>query len=90
MPHLCHVGLTTADPAKLAPIGFWMHRGCVPLITPGQFASHNWPTLKPIIEEFWKHGHQTMFYAEGKWDYHLDDFATLPERLQHRLSLRPG
>ena len=21
-----------------------------------------------------------MFYAEGKWDYHLDDFATLPER----------
>ncbi len=21
-----------------------------------------------------------MFYAEGKWDFHLDDFATLPER----------
>jgi len=21
-----------------------------------------------------------MFYAEGKWDHHLDDFATLPER----------
>ena len=34
MPHLCHVGLTTADPGKLVPIGFWMHRGCVPFINP--------------------------------------------------------
>lgn len=80
MPHLVHVGLTTADPSKQVPIGFWMHRGCVPFISPKQFASHYWPTLKPCIEEFWKHGHQTMFYAEGKWDFHLDDFATLPQR----------
>ncbi len=80
MPHLVHAGLTTADPAKQVPIGFWMHRGCVPFVNPGQFASHYWPTLKPCIEEFWRHGHQTMFYAEGKWDFHLDDFATLPER----------
>jgi uroporphyrinogen-III decarboxylase len=80
MPHLCHVGLTTADPAKLVPIGFWMHRGCVPFVNPKQFASHNWPTLKPIIEEFWKHGHQTLFYAEGKWKHHFDAFRELPDR----------
>lgn len=80
MPHLCHIGLTTADPAKQVPIGFWMHRGCVPFINPRQFASHNWPTLKPIIEEFWKHGHQTLFYAEGKWKHHFDAFRELPER----------
>lgn len=80
MPHLSHVGLTTADPGKQVPIGFWMHRGCVPFITPRQFQSHYWPTLKPCLEEFWKQGHQTLFYAEGNWDYHLDDFATLPER----------
>jgi hypothetical protein len=78
MPHLCHVGLSTADPDNLVPIGFWMHRGCVPFINPAQFASHNWPTLKPIIEEFWKHGHQTLFYAEGKWMRHLDAFRELP------------
>ena len=79
MPHLCHVGLTTADPARQVPIGFWMHRGCVPFFNPKQFASHFWPTLKPIIEEFWKHGHQTLFYAEGRWNHHLDTFAELPE-----------
>jgi uroporphyrinogen-III decarboxylase len=80
MPHLCHVGLTTADPARLVPIGFWMHRGCVPFINPRQFDSHYWPTLKPIIEEFWKNGHQTLFYAEGKWRYHFDAFRELPNR----------
>lgn len=80
MPHLCHVGLSTADPLKQVPIGFWMHRGCVPFITPAQFNSHYWPTLKPIIEEFWKNGYQTLFYAEGNWNAHLDAFAELPER----------
>jgi hypothetical protein len=80
MPHLTHVGLTTADPARLVPVGFWMHRGCVPFVNPGQFASHYWPTLKPCIEELWKHGHQTLFYAEGKWRHHLQTFRELPAR----------
>jgi hypothetical protein len=79
MPHLCHVALTTADPAKQVPVGFWMHRGCVPFVSPEQFESYNWPTLKPIIEELWKNGHQTLFYAEGNWDRHLDSFAELPD-----------
>ena len=80
MPHLLHVGLTTADPNRQVPIGFWMHRGCVPFISPRQFESHYWPTLRPIIEEFWRQGHQTMFYAEGNWNHHLDRFSELPDR----------
>lgn len=80
MPHLCHVGLSTADPNRQVPIGFWMHRGCVPFVNPKTFDSHYWPTLRPIIEEFWKHGHQTLFYAEGKWEYHFDTFRELPDR----------
>lgn len=77
-PHLLHVAKTSADPSKQVPIGFWMHRGCVPFITPGQFQSHYWPTLKPIIEELWRDGYQTLFYAEGDWNAHLDSFAELP------------
>ncbi len=80
MPHLYNVALTTADPAKQVPIGFWMHRGCVPFVTMNQFESHYWPTLKPIIEELWKNGHQTLFYAEGDWNAHLERFAELPDR----------
>ncbi len=80
MPHLYWVAAATADPASQLPIGYWMHRGCVPFVKPDQFASHYWPTVKPLIEELWRNGHQTMFYAEGNWDAHLDAFRELPER----------
>ena len=80
MPHLYHVAKSSADPNKQVPIGFWMHRGCVPFVKPDHFQNIYWPTLKPIIEELWKNGHQVMFYAEGKWKHHLDAFAELPEQ----------
>lgn len=80
MPHLMQVGLSGADPDKNVPIGFWMHRGCTPFVTMEQFHTFFWPTLKPIIEEFWARGHQTLFYAEGDWTAHLESFAELPEQ----------
>jgi hypothetical protein len=80
MPHLHHVAFSTSDGESQVPIGFWMHRGCVPFITQAQFDTHYWPTLKPIIEELWREGHQTLFYAEGDWIHHLDNFAELPDR----------
>ena len=79
-PHLLQVALDSSDPQGQVPVGFWMHRGCVPFVTPAQFDSHYWPTLKPIIEELWKAGKQTLFYAEGDWNYHLDTFRELPDR----------
>ena len=79
MPHLLHVALSGADPDKNVPIGFWMHRGCVPFISHDQFNKFYWPTLRLIIEEIWSRGHQVMFYAEGNWDQHLAAFAELPE-----------
>ena len=73
MPYLTHVARTTADPApaRLVPIGYWMHRGGVPFVSPKIFKNIYWATVKPIIEELWSEGHQTLFYAEGKWDRHL-------------------
>lgn len=80
MPHLFHVARSSADPLRRVPIGFWMHRGCVPFISKKHFENIFWPTLRPIIEELWKTGHQVLFYAEGKWGHHLEAFAQLPER----------
>jgi hypothetical protein len=77
---LAHFALATADPAGYVPIGFWMHRGCVPFISFDHFNNIYWPTLKPIVQQLWAQGHQTLFYAEGNWDYHLESFAELPER----------
>ena len=80
MPHLTHVALSGADPDKNVPIGFWMHRGCVPFFSKEHFDKFYWPTLKPIIEEIWSHGHQVLFYAEGDWCAHLNAFAELPDK----------
>ena len=80
MPHLLHVARTTADPNRLVPIGYWMHRGGVPFVSPEIFKNIYWATVKPAIEELWADGHQTLFYAEGKWDHHLESFAELPEQ----------
>jgi len=80
VPHLANVAVSTADPNKQVPVGFWMHRGCVPFVNMKQFHSHYWPTLKPIIEELWANGHQTLFYAEGNWNAHLETFRELPDQ----------
>ena len=80
MPHLYHVAKLTADPNRLVPIGYWMHRGCVPFVSFEVFRNIYWATVKPIIEQLWADGHQTLFYAEGKWDHHLEAFAELPEQ----------
>ncbi|MCP4713073.1 MAG: hypothetical protein GY869_30965 [Planctomycetes bacterium] len=80
MPHLLHIALSGADPDKNVPITIWMHRGCVPFISHEHFETIYWATLKPIIEEIWRQGHQVLFYAEGNWDHHLHSFAELPEK----------
>ena len=77
-PHLLHVAMSGADPEKNVPVSIWMHRGCVPFVSPKHFDTIYWPTLKPIIEGLWAAGHQTLFYAEGNWNRHLEAFAELP------------
>ncbi len=79
MPHLAHLALTGADPQKQVPIPIWMHRGCVPFISREHFGSIYWATLKPIVEALWAQGNQVLFYAEGKWDAHLEAFAQLAD-----------
>ena len=79
MPHLLHIAASGADPDKNVPIGLWMHRGCVPFVSPAQFEKFYWATLRPIVEELWSRGHQTLFYAEGDWNASLKHIAELPE-----------
>lgn len=78
-PHLFHVALSGADPDKNVPIGLWMHRGCVPFLSPQQFERFYWPSLKEIIEALWAKGHQVLFYAEGEWNPNLKYIAQLPD-----------
>jgi len=79
MPHLLHVAASGADPDRNVPVGLWMHRGCVPFLSPDQFERFYWPTLKQIIEGLWERGIQTLFYAEGEWNPNLKYIAQLPD-----------
>ncbi len=78
-PHLLHVAASGADPQRNVPVGLWMHRGCVPFLSPQQFEKFFWPTLKQIIEGLWSRGIQTLFYAEGEWNANLSYIAQLPD-----------
>lgn len=80
MPHLLHVALSGVDPDRKVPVTVWMHRGCVPFLSPAQFERFYWPTFRAIIQELWVRGHQTLLYAEGDWTANLRYFAQLPER----------
>ncbi|GHT23093.1 uroporphyrinogen decarboxylase [Planctomycetales bacterium] len=79
-PHLLYMAKRTSDPSKNVPVGLWLHRGCVPFVSPPQFERFFWPTLKWVIEELWKDGIQTLFYAEGEWNPNLKHIKTLPEK----------
>jgi len=76
---LLHVALSGLDPECKIPIPIWMHRTSVPFISYEHFDTIHWPTLKPMVEEIWRHGNQVLFYAEGQWDGHLERFAELPK-----------
>jgi methoxylated aromatic compound---corrinoid protein Co-methyltransferase len=80
MPHMMFNALAGADPDKNVPITIWLHRGCVPFLSPEQFAKFYWPTLKPIIEEIFAQGHQILFYAEGEWNQNLNFVKELPDQ----------
>ncbi|MDR3110426.1 MAG: hypothetical protein LBU65_12210 [Planctomycetaceae bacterium] len=79
LPHLLYMAKRTSDPSKNVPVGLWMHRGCVPFLSPQQFEKFYWSSLKYIITELWKDNIQTLFYAEGEWNPNLKYIKELPE-----------
>ena len=80
MPHLAYVAEQGSDPERKLPVTVWLHRGCLPFLSPKQFEKFFWPTLKEIICSLWSKGIQTLFYAEGEWNGNLQYIAELPEK----------
>ena len=81
MPHLFHVARHDGrSRTGWCPSATGCTAAACPSSRPRSFKNIYWATVKPIIEELWADGHQTLFYAEGKWDRHLESFAELPER----------
>ena len=76
-PYLYQNALFTADPDNKLPVGLWLHRGT--LFSEDMYKKFFWPTLKEILIELYKNGHQTMWYGEGNWQKWLKYTAELPD-----------
>ncbi len=79
-PYMKWNALAGADPEKKVPVGHWMHRGATGFFSQEIFDKFYWPTLKMVTEEIWEAGHQTIYYAEGKWGKNLKTFRELPDK----------
>ena len=78
MPHVLKTALMGADADKNVPVTIWMHRGHTPYVSKKDFDEIYWPTLRPVIEEIFKAGHQVLLYAEGNWEDGMEVFRQLP------------
>lgn len=79
-PHMLWTALAEADPEKKVPVSHWMHRGATGFFSEEVFKKFYWPSLREVTEEIFKAGHQTIYYAEGKWARNLKYFLELPEK----------
>jgi Uroporphyrinogen-III decarboxylase len=77
-PHILQDALTSSDPLKTFPNVIWLHRGT--LFSDLMYQRYFWPTLKYIIEELFKEGHQTLWYGEGDWSRWYNYTRQLPEK----------
>lgn len=68
-------GGSTALPAFMP-----LHRGAYPFLSPKQWRTFYWPSLKRVVEALWSLGKRTMFFAEGDWTLYLESITELPPR----------
>ena len=79
-PHMVFNALTGSNPDTNIPVSLWMHRGATGFFSQEVFDKYYWPTLKWATEKIWETGHQTIYYAEGKWGKNLKSFRELPDK----------
>jgi hypothetical protein len=79
IPDLVNYGVDTADPLKRFPIFIPLHRGCHPFLSPKQFDTFYWPSLKKAIMLLIEAGYTVRLYLEGDWTPNWHHFHEFPK-----------
>ena len=79
VPHCIFLGLESRATNPELPVFMPLHRGAHPFLSPRQWDTYYWPSLKQVIEGMWAQGRRTLFYAEANWTPYLDRIARLPD-----------
>lgn len=77
VPDLVNCAIALADPLKRYPIFMPLHRGCHPFLSPEQFDTFYWPSLKKAIMLLIEAGYTVRPYLEGDWTsnwHHWNEF----------------
>lgn len=78
VPHCIFLGVHGNGEHPELPVFMPLHRGAHPFLSPRQWDTYYWPTLKAVIEGLWAQGRRTLFYAEADWTPYLERIAQLP------------
>lgn len=79
VPDIVNCALADADPDRRLPILMPLHRGCHPFLSPKQFDTFYWPTLKRVTEMLIQAGYTCRVYLEGDWTPNLHHYAEFPK-----------
>lgn len=77
IPDMVNTALASADPLKRYPILMPLHRGCHPFLSPKQFDTFYWPSLKKVTMMLIEAGYTVRAYLEGDWTpnwHHYNEF----------------
>lgn len=78
LPTLVDITLAEADPLRRYPIFIPLHRGCTPFLSPKQFDTFYWPSLKKELLLLIEAGYTLRIFLEGDWTAHWHHMRELP------------
>lgn len=78
IPHIVNAVLAIADPQRRYPIHMPLHRGCTPFLSPKQFDTFYWPSLKKVMLMLISAGYTIRPYLEGNWESNWYHFLEIP------------
>lgn len=79
IPDLVNAALAIADPLRRYPIFMPLHRGCFPFLSPKQFDTFYWPSLKKAMLMLIEAGYTIRAFLEGDWGPNWHHIRELPK-----------
>jgi hypothetical protein len=79
IPPIVNSALAGADPLRRYPIFMPLHRGCHPFLSPRQFDTFYWPSLKKVTSMLIEAGYTLRAYLEGDWTHNWHHYREFPK-----------
>ena len=82
-PHLIDRTVGTIKQTHATRVAVWAMRSSSTFISPDMFKEYAWPSMKKMIEAFWKAGAVSVIHCDGNWLPMLKYFPEVPKGSVH-------